>query len=341
MSYLTTGLDLKLDALAIAGEPVDGTSQYDATVYEWLTQVERVVISGGTFGQNFIQPADWYWARAWPRGAIQLVQPYNQAMTISAVFNAGSNIVTVSDAALPDLSGYRIFQADVAARHMIDFTQDLGPLGQITLREPWTGVSETISDWIAYPDTYALPLDFVRGLSPIFVYSFPTTFPGTTVIDVIDPGDLEKAYPQTFPWGGAASPTTVGGGYPLLAARVTDSRLRFSHFLNTPSTPQNVQLEFEYIRRPPVIAEGVIPSIPIQHRRILSYGAAYLILDDKQDGASQSKYQQFLAQYQAMRDEHARDMRRMSTRWGVVQPARAGGNWSFRLTESGLPVYVW
>jgi hypothetical protein len=342
MSYLTTGLDLKLDALSLAGEPGDGTSSYtDQQVYEWLTVTQRAVVAGGTFGPSFLLPESWYWARAWPRGAIQLVQPYNQAGAFSGTFSTGSQQVIVIDAAMPDLTGYRIMEPGTATRHIIDSTQDAGAVGLITLREPWTGVNETTTNWVAYPDTYRLPTDFIRGQSPLFLYSFPTTFPGTQVIDVVDPAELERHYPQTFPWGGTASPTTVGGGFPLMAARVTDTRLRFSHFLNTPNTPQNVQIEFEYLQRPNVIAEGTIPSIPIDFRRILSYGAAYLILDDKKSSQMDSLLQHFMDLYKAMRDAHARDMRRMSTRWGVIQPARAGGNWSFRLTESGLPVYVW
>src|SRR5499433_2837255 len=103
MSYLTTGLDLRLDTLFLAGEPIDGTSQYETNVYEWLTVVERAIVSGGMFGPSFLEPANWYWARAWPRGAIQLVQPYNQAGTISVSFTLGSRSVFVNTAgATPD-----------------------------------------------------------------------------------------------------------------------------------------------------------------------------------------------------------------------------------------------
>ena len=66
-----------------------------------------------------------------------------------------------------------------------------------------------------------------------------------------------------------------------------------------------------------------------------------MILNDKKNSDAQSKYGMFQAQYKAMRDEHARDMRRMSSRWGVIQPPRSSGNRSILLTETGLPIYVW
>lgn len=339
MSYLTTGLDLKQDALFLAGEPGDGTSPYDSRVYEWLTVTEHAILSGGVFGGSVLQPADWYWARAWPRGSIQLVQPFNGDHLLDATFVAGSRLVTVATPALPDVSGYRILRTDTPARHLIDSVDNTQPVPTMILREPWTGDNDTTTGWLAYPDTYLLPQDFVRGLSPLFLYGFPSNLPTTQTIDVIDPADLERMYPQAFPW--AQGTSTVGGGLPILAARVTANRVRFSHFLYTPNTGLPLQLEFEYLRRPDVIAEGTIPLIPIEHRRILSYGAAFLILDDKADTEAQAKHGMFLAQYKAMRDEHARDLRKMSTRWGVAQPPRAGGNRAILLTETGLPVYIW
>src|SRR5215475_14464563 len=341
MSYFTTGLDLKTDALWLAGEPTDGTSPYDSRAYEWMTVCQRTIVSGGMFGPSVLQPADWYWARAWPRGAIQLVQPFGPNARL-ATFTLGSQTVTLQGSAVPDLTGYRVLRSTVPARHMIvavDNTVTNFPT--LTLKEPWTGASvSSVGDWLAYPDTYLLPDDFVRGTSPLFLYGFPSNLPTTQTIDVVDPSDLERMYPQAFPW--AQGTSTVGGGLPLLAARVTDSRIRFSHFLQTQGADLlPLQLEFEYLRRPDVILEGVHPLVPLQHRRILSYGAAALILQDKNDADAANLFAFFSAQYKAMRDEHASDMRRMSIRWGVIQPPRASGNRSIILTETGLPVYLW
>jgi hypothetical protein len=131
-------------------------------------------------------------------------------------------------------------------------------------------------------------------------------------------------------------------GLPIAASRVTDTKLRFSHYLFTPDTPLPVQLEFEYIRRPDVLDEGRIPPVPIEHRRILSYGCAYLILADKDDTTAPLVWQQFQAQWKAMLDDYRRGLRRMSTRWGVVQPSRVTAAWGPPLwTSGGLPVWSW
>src|SRR5262249_33286014 len=203
--------------------------------------------------------------------AIQLSQPANADHTVTATFQTGSRYVTTSPM-MPDgtdLSGYRIQQDATPARHLVTNSQNDIPNNQtlITLTELWTGATMSTASWLASPDTYELPSDFVRGTSPLFIMAFPASgFPYT--IDVIDPPDLERYYPQTYPMAMGRTQS----GLPVVAARVTETKIRFSHFLYTPDTPYPVQLEFEYIRRPDVLAEGAIPMVPIQHRRILSYG---------------------------------------------------------------------
>jgi hypothetical protein len=197
----------------------------------------------------------------------------------------------------------------------------------------------TTANWLAYPDTYDLPPDFVRGASPLYAAINPQTpswFAGPTVIDVVDPGDLERMYPfgDTVAFGGS-------GTMPVMAARVSDTQLRFAPLLNTPQTSLPIQVEFEYIKRPDFITEGSIPNVPLEHRRILSYGCAYLILDDKDDSGSGSLWQKFQAQYQAMLQEYVRGLQRMSSRFGKIQPSRLSGLRSVMVTESGLPVYIW
>jgi len=341
MSYLATAADLKIDGLFLAGEPTDGNSQYDALCYEWLTTVARALISGGQFGPSALEPVDWLWARAWPRGTIQLTQPANQTYTASLTVTMGSQ-AAVAVPMLPDpvdLAGWRIQQDGTPARHLVSVSQQdrINTQTLITLQEPWTGASMTTARWVAYPDTYELPTDFVRGLSPLFIQAYPS-FGLPYTIDVIEPADLDRFYPQIWPMGAGRST----GGLPIAAARVDETKLRFSHFLNTPDAPYPVQIEFDYIRRPDVLGEGSVPPMPAQHRRTLSYGLAYLILADKDDNTAAMVWQQFQAQLKAMADEYRRTMRRMSTRWGVVQPSRVTAAWGPPLwTTGGLPVWNW
>ena len=153
MSYLATAQDLKTDALFLAGEPGDGTSQYDALCYEWLTTVQRALISGGQFGPSGLEPVDWLWARAWPRGTIQMTQPANQTYTAALTVTLGSR-AAVAAPMLPDpfdLSGWRLQQDATPARHVISVSQQDRVNNQtlLTLQEPWTGATMTTANWVA------------------------------------------------------------------------------------------------------------------------------------------------------------------------------------------------
>lgn len=341
MGYFTTAQDLKRDALFLAGEPQDGSSPYDDRVYEWLTVVQRSLISGGHFGPSVLQPVDWFWARAYPRGAIQLSQAYNGDHRISGDFTTGSRYVTTTPM-LPDgtqLAGYRLQHDETPARHLILVNQNDVAANQsyLTLAEPWTGRTMQASNWITYPDTYELPTDFVRGVSPLFIMAYPS-FGWPFTIDVIEPQDLERQYPYSYP----LTSGRVMGGLPICAARVQETKIRFSHFLYTPEAPLPVQVEFEYIARPDVLAEGSVPPVPIEHRRILAYGCAYLILADKDDGSATGLFQMFEAQWKAMLDDYRRGLRRMSSRWGVVQPSRVSGSFGPAFWTTGnLPAWSW
>lgn len=249
-------------------------------------------------------------------------------MAVDALFTSGSTQVIVSSAA-PDLRFHRIVRADVAARHLIMSQFTIASTTFLQLQDPWTGPGDTVNDWWAYPDTYTLPEDFVRGVSPLYVAGVDL-IAGSGQIDVVESSQMENQFPHS----------AVMGGFPQVAARVSQERIRFSHYLDTPEMPQNVQVEFEYIARPPVLAEGSVPTIPIEHRRILSYGLAYLILADKDDAGAEALWSMFQAQYKAMRDDEIRDRMKMSSRWGVIQPARASAL-PLRRTESGLPIFVW
>lgn len=330
MAILTTADDLKTDALNLAGEPTGGTSEYETEVYDWLNVVQRALVSGGSFGPSVLEPMDWLWARAYPRGTIQLVQPYNRGFTLSATFQTGVNEVIVTGTVTTDLTYWRLARTDVAARHLIVGQEVSGALTVLHLQDPWSGPADTVDDWMAYPDTYRLPTDFVRGCSPLYVAGAPARISGPMWLDVVEASQLEQDFPTAV----------AQGGMPVLAARVTDDRIRFSHYLDTPSDPDLVQIEFEYLRRPPPLLSGVIPLLPLEHRRVLSYGAAFLILDDKDDNAAQGMWGLFQAQWKAMRDEDIRSRLRMSSRWGVVQPARTSGLSLWR-TTSGLPVFSW
>ena len=60
--------------------------------------------------------------------------------------------------------------------------------------------------------------------------------------------------------------------------------------------------------------------VPVEHRRVLSYGAGYLLREDKDDSGMGRAFGMFQAQYKALLDEYRRNLRNASPQWGVVVP---------------------
>ncbi len=349
MSYFAfqTAKDLKTDALFLAGEPQDGSSQFDSLAYPFLSTVQNCLISGGVFGPEPLIPVSWLWARKYPRGTIQMVLPFNDNFAVSATFTAGSTLVTLSapfTASDPDITNWRLWMFQNVASSVSGFqrpyVQKILTPTSFQLKDPWTDNTFTTTQWLAFQAEYDLPRDFVRFASPIFVSGWPYS------IDVVEPWQMEKSYPFSL----------IGPAVPVLAAVVAQSpveiqgtggadtvqKVRFSHFLGTTAantgaiTP--LQLEFEYIFRPEPLYEGNIPAVPLEHRRIISFGGAYLILEDKADNERDRMWARFRTAYRAMVNEYRQSIKNASTRWGVPIPRFIDEPRRLR-TESGLVVW--
>lgn len=326
----STSAALKTDALRIAGEPQDGSSPYDDVVYDWLSVVQNTLISGGMLGPSPLLPIDWLWARKYPRGTVLLTLPYNGAFTNTATFTLGSDIVTLANPLVPgvdpNLINWRTLVGVSESPIVRPYIVEIITPTSFRLHDPWSSASITTANWLAFQAEFDLPDDFVRFVSPLYASGWPYR------IDVVEPNQLEKSYPFSL----------ITSAIPVLAAMVAPLKLRFSHFIGTQvqGSPANVPLllEFEYIARPEPIAEGTLPIVPPEHTRVLSYGAAFLIADDKMDNDRDRLYGRFAAQYKALIDEYRMNLYKGSSRWGAVIPRTVDEPRRLR-TESGLIVW--
>jgi hypothetical protein len=335
VAYQLTAANLKADVLGLAGEPGDGTSQYDGQVYEYLTTVQRSLVSGGPFGASSLQPLDWPWVRAYPRGTLVLPTPFNANGAVNLQLVSNSDIASFVN--VPEIDGQVATVGDVPGRFIhwrlilsgttlqMLIVSRIG-LSQLRLQQPWPLASVITSAWVATPDTYVLPADFVRGCGPLIVQGWPYAIP------VVDAPQLESLYPTA----------TWAAGPPVMAARVDQQRLKFSHYPSLTADP--LLLEFEYVKRPPVIAEGEPILVPQEHRRVLVYGAAYLIAQEKGDDDAEWLLTHFQTQWKAMRDETVRSYAKMAPGfWGVPQPSIAATTsiGPAMRTSTGLAAYWW
>lgn len=323
-----TSQALKADALRLAGEPQDGSSPYDDLVYDWMTSIQSTLVSGGMIGPSPLVPIDWLWARKYPRGSLVMPLPFNGDASRTATFTQGSDVVTFTGtpfAATESVVNWRMWvQANTAVTRPYIVQMLSG--NSFQLKDPWSDITQTTANWLAFQAEFDLPADFLRFSSPLYTSGWPYR------IDVVEPYEMEKAYPFSL----------ITAALPVLAAMVATQKLRFSHFIgqiaNGAGANTPLLVEFEYIMRPDPITDGTLPIVPQEHARVLSYGAAYQISDDKADNDRDRMYVRFAQQYKAMLDEHRANLYKGSSRWGTVIPRTIDEPRRLR-TESGLIVW--
>jgi len=289
VATFTLASDLKADALALAGEVTNGNSPYDGNVYEYLSSVQSAIIVGGHLGPNprALPLIDWHWARARPRGAFALERPVN--------YDA-SNTLTVAQGATAATAGsslgtantyryYRLVVPDEPQRPLV--TAHTGT--SVTLQLAWRGTALSAStDWMLYPESYALASDVVRVVGTLLIDVAPWEIP------LIDLPAFEARFPRS----------AVQAGVPTHAAIVGDGRIAFSHYW-LDGTDYGPTIEYDYIQRPTAFSTGSeTPVVPYEHRRVLSFGAAWLMAALKQDGGrSELLWGMFQGAYEVMRRE--------------------------------------
>lgn len=317
MAFLT-GNDLRSDALWLAGETPDTNSPYYSRTLDYLTSILQSLVTGGSLGPEILSPIDWWWARAFPRGTVRILPAVTGSGTLTltqgnpfAVFStlgATQNLLT----ATLKVTASPNWLARVIAH-------DTGVL-TAQLDRMWPYATTTLSTYQLLFLDYALPANFLRFVTPLLQID------GREPVRVIDMAALEGAFPLA----------TVTQDFPAYAAlatyQVSTDRylLRFSHY------PDNTyDLEFDHLALPDTLTDTSTPPLPSAHRRILSFGAAYLILLDKTDANAVVRYQQFTSAWGAMASEHSKQVGRGGELFGRLLPRRQGNDRPLR-TASGL-----
>lgn len=297
--------DLRADALYLAGEPTDSTSTYYASkVIDYLNVVLKALVSGGKLGTAdnsaiSIEAKDWWWARKHPRGYIRLVAGFNTDEAKTATLTLASTTVSW-DAMTAGLSlvDYRLIVPSTATSGATEpawtafITAHTAGATSMTIDRAYPYANTASTAVFAVLTDYELPADFLRFASGMF----PTGREPGTALNLVASTELELAYPIT----------EIQEGVPICAcmagydATNSKSRLRFSHYVDDP-----LDLEFDYIFTPSALTAGSgKPIFPDAHRRVLSTGAAFMILLDKEDSSAATRLQEFQSYFAAMEAEH-------------------------------------
>ena len=323
MGQYTFSADLVNDILFRAGEPTDGTSDFEAAALRYLNRAYQIVWMGGGEFDPSIQE-EWWWLRK-ARPGILTLEPKISAGTVRVTNNSAS--ITFSAAPSPKIdaslaSGWFFRVTDHPDIFRI-LTHTSGSTAA-TLDSRYTGPTATAKSYTAFKLQYPLATDVMRPISPMRVYQDSR--------DEIEGRDLvamERDWPLRL----------VEGGVPRVFAPVAERVVRFSH-LGGASGTKLIRVEYEYLRQPADLTNSGSeePLVPRQFRRVLSDLGAFLLFEDKNDTRSVKAAALARTGLQAMSREHRRRMVAWSRTNAQIlpRPARLPQHLDPVRTESGM-----
>lgn len=357
MNLITTD-DLVQYALWLAGEPIDGTSDYNSIVLTHMQNIYNTFTNGGTIGTRDVAQAaglyehlvdipttDWLWLRKLPPYAFTTT-PAMIGSASSIVLNQGTQLGTASVVyGSPTITFSVAPPVSVAAWRFKPLTQAQGVANPpvtvprisahianaltATMDVPWNQDTQVFSNYALYQAEYPLPADFVRFIESPQVQSgwqgMGSQQPRMAV------GSVEQALDQ-FPITG------FNLGPPQMAGRMNDTTFMVTNF-----DTFSYRCEFSYIFTPPVLATGVSqqPVIPTRYRQVLALGAAMLVTADKVDARTTSLASQFREIIHHMGIEFRKENAAGSELAGrhLYRPGGSRGRWGMLRTVSGLPLW--
>src|SRR3972149_11411201 len=271
MANLRTSADLIDHMLFRAGEPTDGTSDFDAVAPTSLNRAYQIVWSGGGEFDPSIQE-DWWWLRKATPGKL-ILQPLIETGKVSVT--RGNASITFSAAPSPAIdaslaSGW-FFKVDDHADVFRISTHTSGSTAA-TLDSVYTGGTATGKGFRLFKLEYALATDVLRIVSPMRTYQ-----DNRSEIDGADLPALERDSPMN----------NIQAGVPRRFAFVGERKVRFSHAGGSTSGDL-IRSEYDYHARPSDLTDATgEPVVPMGHRKVLSDLGLYFLPTDTNDNRAE------------------------------------------------------
>lgn len=323
--------DLVNDILFRAGEPVDGTSDFDATALQYLNRAYQGLWMGGSELVPEVNEV-WWWLKANAFGTIILLPLYDYG-TISVA--NGSTSITFS--AVPKLAGSnvslagRYIKTDDEADVYLISAHTAGATAA-TLDSMYTGDTDTAAAYKAFALDYDLPSDCLYVPGPVFAYQ-----DNRTEIEYIEEDEMRIKWPLN----------EVDIGVPQNFTMIGHNEVRFSHAGGEDEDYAGagicdyIRCDFTYIAKPADLIDSGSqePVVPHQFRKLLADWALFLLLSDKEDTKARDAFELAARGLIGMAREHRRQSLRMSqSNFGKIYPRQNQlSRWHRPLrTSSGL-----
>ena len=290
MANYDTSADLLDDILDRAGEPTDGTSDFNTAAIRYLNRAYQGIWKGGSELDSSVNEV-WWWLRKDDQGTIILDPLYNTG-SISVTNNSAS--ITFSSAPTFSLAGRHVKVND----HADVFVLTAHTASQVagTLESVYTGTTFATAAFRAMRFDYDLATDVIHISSPFFAYQ-----DNIGEIDGIALDELRSKWPLN----------NAHSGVPKNFSMIGQRKVRFSHY-GGEETTDLIKLDYEYIFEPAdLVDDSAQPLVPREYRKILADWALAFLLEDKEDSKAGDALGLAINGVKAMAAEQRRRMNRM------------------------------
>ena len=320
MANLQFSADILDDILFRAGEPTDGTSDFDADALRALNRAYQALWMGGSELDPTINE-DWWWLLADPPLTLTL-EPLIDGGTVSVTNNNTSATFSTTPSPLID--------SDVTNWFLkIDGHPDVFRVKSIssataTLDSVYTGKTDTAAGYRLMKLEYALNSNVLRITGPMRTFA-----ESRDRIDGIALLELEERYPLRL----------VSSGVPRNFAHITETKVRMSHYGLTSSTGL-IRVEYHFLEKPTLLPDNTSeqPVIPWQYRKNLADWALWFLQANKNDSKAASTFALAKSGLAAMAVEHRHRMATQGNNMGKIIPRQDQEHRALNVirTESGL-----
>jgi hypothetical protein len=260
--------DLIDDALFRAGEPTDGTSDYEAAALSYLNRAYQAVWKGGAEIEPQISEI-WWWLLT--EGTLMLD---TQVTTGTVSVTANSAAITFSGTLTPSVATYWF---RVGTGTVFKIATHTAGSASATLDQAYNGATNGTAAYALYKTDYALASDLLHLASPMRL-----TETNGVNNQYVEPGRefqivglIPRHMQSVFPLANAVA------GVPFFFSHIAERTVRFNRYAGT----SKIRIDYLYAQRPAALTNSVSeePVVPLQHRKILADIVTFWLLLDKND----------------------------------------------------------
>lgn len=288
------------DVLFRAGEPTDGTSDFDTAALDYVNRAYRAIwVGGGEFVKDMQER--WLWLKKDPPGTLVL----NPVIIAGAVtVTQGSNAVTFTSAPAASVAG-RLFKVD-SHTDVFRIATHTAASASATLDSVYTGISGSGFTFRLMQVEYSLAADVLRLVSPMRVQS-----DSLVEIEGCELEALDRDFPLTF----------LESGTPDRFAQVTETKIRFNR-CGPESSTEFIRVEYDYLQRPADLTNSASeePLVPYEFRQVLADCALFLLYSAKSDARAEAVGSQAKAGLAAMGNYNRTRVAKQGRSAGKIQP---------------------